>query len=376
MFIYAYLLLFLVISDSIVPIVFYWYWGKVVATISKRKKANGSIVYDARISVKENGKFTFRKSKTFNSKSIAQTWVKRIEREIEEEFAKTGNTICHQTFKEVAVAYLRHLEMQDDLRRTKRSTIEFLIKQPFAELNISSITSKDIIKYFRRRVLEDGAKPQTVNNDKAYISSVLKYAAVMLDLPVNLNELTLAVELAREHKLIGKPTKRDRRITASELDSILKFYESKPVLKYMLDIVDFAINSSRRQSEITRLKWDDLDVDSNTIKVRDMKHPTIKNFTKTCKLTNKALDIILRQPKNSEYIFNFNPKTIGSNFSKACKILEIHDLRFHDLRHEATSRLFEAGYSIVEVQQFTLHEDWATLKRYTHLRPENLKLKD
>jgi site-specific recombinase XerD len=47
-------------------------------------------------------------------------------------------------------------------------------------------------------------------------------------------------------------------------------------------------------------------------------------------------------------------------------------MHFHDLRHEATSRLFEKGYSIQEVAQFTLHESWATLKRYTHLRPENV----
>lgn len=45
---------------------------------------------------------------------------------------------------------------------------------------------------------------------------------------------------------------------------------------------------------------------------------------------------------------------------------------FHDLRHEATSRLFQAGYIIPEVAQFTLHESWATLNRYTHLRPENV----
>jgi site-specific recombinase XerD len=42
------------------------------------------------------------------------------------------------------------------------------------------------------------------------------------------------------------------------------------------------------------------------------------------------------------------------------------------LRHEATSRLFEKGYSIQEVAQFTLHESWATLRRYTHLHPENI----
>jgi hypothetical protein len=48
-------------------------------------------------------------------------------------------------------------------------------------------------------------------------------------------------------------------------------------------------------------------------------------------------------------------------------------LRFHDLRHEATSRLFERGYQIHEVAQFTLHESWNELKRYTNLRPENLR---
>jgi hypothetical protein len=47
-------------------------------------------------------------------------------------------------------------------------------------------------------------------------------------------------------------------------------------------------------------------------------------------------------------------------------------LRFHDLLHEATSRLFERGYSIQKVQQFTLHESWAMLSRYTHLRPEDV----
>ncbi|MGH8111467.1 MAG: tyrosine-type recombinase/integrase, partial [Rhodanobacteraceae bacterium] len=62
-----------------------------------------------------------------------------------------------------------------------------------------------------------------------------------------------------------------------------------------------------------------------------------------------------------------------SAFTNACHFLGIKGLHFHDLRHEATSRLFERGYSIQEVAQFTWHESWATLKRYTHLRPEDVK---
>jgi site-specific recombinase XerD len=48
------------------------------------------------------------------------------------------------------------------------------------------------------------------------------------------------------------------------------------------------------------------------------------------------------------------------------------DWRFHDLRHEATSRLFEKGLNMMEVASITGHEDIAMLKRYTHIKPENL----
>src|SRR5208282_6819713 len=50
----------------------------------------------------------------------------------------------------------------------------------------------------------------------------------------------------------------------------------------------------------------------------------------------------------------------------------IENLHFHDLRHEATSRLFEKGLAIQEVAAITGHKTWAMLKRYTHPRPEDL----
>ncbi len=112
--------------------------------------------------------------------------------------------------------------------------------------------------------------------------------------------------------------------------------------------------------------------------VRDAKHPRQKwGNHKRFKLSYEAMAIIQRQPRaqGEERIFPYNGKSIGTRWRAACAACGIEDLRFHDLRHEATSRLFEAGYEIVEVQQFTLHESWDVLKRYTHLRPEELKLR-
>ncbi len=59
-------------------------------------------------------------------------------------------------------------------------------------------------------------------------------------------------------------------------------------------------------------------------------------------------------------------------FLWACREAGIEDFRFHDLRHEATSRLLERGLNQMEVASITGHRDLRMLKRYTHLRPETL----
>ena len=152
----------------------------------------------------------------------------------------------------------------------------------------------------------------------------------------------------------------------------------------MADIIRFALLTARRQEEITRLKWADLDREKGIAWLDDVKHPRKKiGNRRAFRLLSEAWEIIDRQPKimvegpdekqtPDPRVFPYNPKSIGANFTRACQIRGLHDLHFHDLRHEATSRLFERGYDIPQVAQFTLHESWTTLKRYTHLRPEHV----
>jgi integrase len=75
---------------------------------------------------------------------------------------------------------------------------------------------------------------------------------------------------------------------------------------------------------------------------------------------------------NGGRIFPYNGRSVGTAFRRQCRELKIKNLHFHDLRHEATSRLFEAGFSIEQVALVTGHKDWKMLRRYTHLRPERL----
>ncbi len=110
---------------------------------------------------------------------------------------------------------------------------------------------------------------------------------------------------------------------------------------------------------------------ARTIIIRDRKHPTDKiGNDQTVPLLNAtgfdAAAIIARQPKRGARIFPVNHRTVSAYFTEAVAALDLIDLHLHDLRHEAISRLFAAGYRIEEVALVSGHRDWAMLKRYTH----------
>ena len=261
--------------------------------------------------------------------------------------------------------------------RSKMSNIRFLEKCEIAKMTACEIKSSDIIAHVRSR-RQSGAGPSTANNDIIWLRVILRYARAAWDLPFDLAVIDNASEVLKAEKLIAKAKSRSRRPTADELGALTSFFEHRDKRRSnipMKDIMWFAIHSARRQAEITDLLFSDNDEYSQTGAVRDLKHPTERDLIRRFKYTPEAWEIACRQAHDDDQVFPYEPRSIGSAFRQACKMLEIQDLRFHDLRHEATSRLFEAGYSIVEVQQFTLHDSWGTLSRYTHLRPETIKIR-
>lgn len=108
-----------------------------------------------------------------------------------------------------------------------------------------------------------------------------------------------------------------------------------------------------RQDEIFRVKWGDLDRARKLLTIRDRKDPREKKGNDQ---SIPLLDVsgysawgLIEEfgvaGKPADRIFPYNPRSVGTALTRACQILKIEDLHFHDLRHEATSRLFEAGFS-------------------------------
>ena len=77
-------------------------------------------------------------------------------------------------------------------------------------------------------------------------------------------------------------------------------------------------------------------------------------------------------PIEERPIFQITGSRLFKDFQKLREEIGMTDFRWHDLRHEATSRLFEKGLNLMEVATITGHKDTKMLMRYTHLRAEDL----
>ncbi|MFZ1469891.1 MAG: tyrosine-type recombinase/integrase [Paracoccaceae bacterium] len=144
------------------------------------------------------------------------------------------------------------------------------------------------------------------------------------------------------------------RPTVDELDRLLEHFQLSamrdpriiPIHIFTL----FAIFFAGRQDEITRLRWENQDVSRKRILVRKMKNPGMTGGVETwCELPDPCSSLIDMMPRTKECIFRFNTDVVSRRCTDACKLLEIKDLRFHDLRHEAASRLAAMGRTIPQL---------------------------
>jgi len=346
-----------------------------MATIKARRQANGSTRYTAVVRIRRGTTVLHQESRTFTHRSAALSWAKHREVALEEPAALARQRHGTPTLAELIRWYIQTFETVSHWQRSKQTHLEFLERHSLSKIEALTLTSADLIRHVQSRRAE-GAGPATVINDLIWIGVVLRAAKSVRELPVVPEIVQQARSACRELRLVAKPKKRTRRPTADELKRLREHFKSRDQRATipMLAVMEFAITSARRESEICRLEWRDNDETARTGLVRDAKHPTGKDGNhRRFKYTPEAWALVSTQPETSDRIFPYDSKSVGAAFTRACHLLGIPDLRFHDLRHEAISRLFERGYQIHEVAQFTLHESWNELKRYTNLKPENMR---
>jgi integrase len=336
-----------------------------MGTIIGRSRKDGSKAFTAQIVIKKDGVIVHREAQTFDRKPAANAWIVKREAELKRPGGLERNE--DPTLAAVIDRYIA--ESKNVVHGTKAQVFKTLKNSDLGEIKCSEITSRALVSFAQE--LNKSMEPQTCGNYFSHLSNIFTVARPAWDYPLSRQEFDDAITVLKKLGLIRKGGERDRRPTLEELDRLMEHFgrirENRPSSIPMQKIVAFAIFSTRRLEEITLLRWDDLDDDR--ILVRDMKHPGDKIGNNVyCELPPEALAIAKSMPRVKPEIFPFSTDSISAAFTRACKILGIEDLRFHDLRHEGISRLFEMGRTIPQVAAVSGHRSWTSLKRYTHIR--------
>jgi len=290
--------------------------------------------------------------KSFHTLKDAQSWAKRTEVAIER-----GEAIGreHATLSDLIERYrttitpLKKGAYSEDLR------LKVWQKSSFAHRDAYSIKASEIAQWRDKRLKL--VANDTVRLDLAALSVVFSHAAKEWG-HSNLNNPVRQIRKPSPGKA------RDRRLEGEELVRIISATES-PVLA---EVTTIAIETAMRLSEIIRLRWENIDLSRRIAKLPDTKNGDVRLVP----LSPTIIQLLSPMQQATGPVFNISSHGISSSFARAVKRANIHNLRFHDLRHEGVSRLHEKGLSSIEVASVSGHRTMSQLRRYTHMRVEAL----
>lgn len=344
-----------------------------MGTITARKRSNGATAYTAQIRIKRTGVVIHSEAQTFERKADASAWMRRRETELAEPGAIEAIKTPDPTLAAIIERYLDDLGKIKTIGRTKAFTLKQIAASALGALPARSVDSVQLVAYARQRLAADKVKPATVQNDLVLLSGVFSIAQAAWGYRLDDREMDKAKAVCRQMGYAERAEELTRVPTVEELDRIMAHFQDaarrRPWAVPMLKLVAVAIFTTRRQEEITLLRWDDLNPDDQAILVRNVKHPRKKMGNNLwAKVPDEGWALIHSMPRVDERIFPFTTDAVSAQFTRACDWLGIEDLRFHDLRRAGVTRLFEMGLGIPEVASVSLHKDWNMLRRYTNLK--------
>lgn len=328
-----------------------------MATFIKNTDKSGKATWQVKIRRKGFPSRTM----SFPTKVQAQEWARRIEADMDSATHPTNNHAERTTLGDILIRY------RDEVAPTHRGAkhevqrISQLLREPMSQCTLAELTP-GIIAHWR-----DGLRtvaPGSVLREMTILRSTIKRARN--EWGIDLRECPLS----RVTKPKERPH-RERRVSASE-EAVLYEGCKKARNPYLRPAIAFALETAMRQGEIVALEWRNVDLTRRTARLAMTKN----GRSRVVPLSTKAVEILGTLPDNTERVFQgFSTYSVKHAFVRLVARVKLHDLHFHDLRHEAISRLVERGLNIMEVASVSGHQTMQMLKRYTHLRAEDVAKK-
>jgi integrase len=313
-------------------------------------------------------------SKSFRTKRDAQDWARQAEDEmVRGVFINRAN--AHRMT--VGAALTRY---ESEISPKKRASTALrekgrikVVREYLGKYSLAALTP-ELVSAFRDQRLSDGKSDSTVRLELALLSNLLNVAIKEWRLGLVINPVTL----------IRKPPPhggRERRLRAHEEERILTECDkhSNPMLGWMVRV---ALHTGMRLGEIRSLRVSQVDFSKRVVRLTMTKNGSARTVPLTltaAEVLRNAVENPLR-PNDTDLVFFGEPGRRGTRqgyriekvWADSKKKAGAPDFRFHDLRHEAVSRMVGLGLSDQEVASISGHKSMQMLRRYTHLRAEDL----
>lgn len=358
-----------------------------MATINERPSSTGKPSrWQAIVRLKGQAAQT----KTFRTKAEATRWARQVESEIDRGVfvsrAESEQTTVHDLLSRYVSEVLPRLKGGH-----KESSRIKTLQYGMGQYSLAALNSSLIAQYRDKRLSTISEKTgrligtQSVKHELGLLQRALKMAVM---------EWGIALPAGIPTALVKKPSlpaSRTRRLVDDEEQRLLDACGNAQT-PWLRPVVIFAIETAMRAGEILEvckyldengakikvkasngLQWSDVDLKKRTAHL-----PKTKNGdARTVPLSSRAIQVLQDVPRSLDgRVFGTTYEAIHQAFVRACKRAGIEGLHFHDLRHEATSRFFEQGFTnLLEVAAITGHKDLKMLKRYTHFKAEDLAKK-
>lgn len=322
-------------------------------------------------------------AKTFRTKRDAEDWARRTEDEMVRGVyirrAGSERTTIEAALRRYVAEVTPSKRPLTQISEVRRA--EILIKR-LGRYSLAALTPDIVARYRDERLagetVLDGAKRPLSNNTVRLELALLGH---MFNVALKEWGLGLTHNPVQSIRRPSPGAGRDRRLSHQEEQRLLAAVDahSNPMLGW---IVRLALETGMRSSELLGLRRRQVDLERRVLRLQETKNATSRTVPLTREAT-RILRVALNgpvRPIDTDLVFfgepgrdghrrpyQFNPMWL--RIKRECGMPDLH---FHDLRHEAVSRLVEAGLSDQEVSAISGHKSMQMLKRYTHLRAEDL----
>ena len=302
--------------------------------------------------------------KTFESKREAEAWVSVIESEMTRSVFVDRSRAERETLDQVIQSYIdniapEHKGSDSEIQRLKK------FKRDQAKLcqhAMSTLKIEDFEAYQDRRLKVEKKAPATVKRELALLHSVIESARRRLGLVENPISHVRRPRVQNNRIMRFQDGEEEALMTA--LDDCRNAWVKPAVI--------LALETAMRRGELLELRWENINLKDRTAHLPDTKNGESRDVP----LSPIALRTLEGLPRamNGDVLLT-TAEGLKNAFERARKRADMEHFNFHDLRHEAISRLFERGWNVMEVAAVSGHKDLQSLKRYTNLKAKDLAMK-